>query len=88
MQHHNLHKFLLVQHHPVTFPEAELEPIDPFNLTSFALALLLAFRLDASYTRYMRGRELWGNVVCDARDLVRQASECVCQRKRATCSQA
>lgn len=61
-----------MQAHPPAFPEASLEPIDPFNLTSFALALLLAFRLDASYNRYMRGRELWGTVVCDSRDLVRK----------------
>ena len=56
----------------MTTPESNLEPIDPFTLTSFALALLLAFRLDASYTRFMLGRELWGDVVSGARDLVRQ----------------
>lgn len=65
-----------VQANPPAFPEASLEPIDPFNLTSFALALLLAFRLDASYNRYMRGRELWGTVVCDSRDLVRKVWSC------------
>jgi len=49
-----------------------LEASDPFHLTSFALALLLAFRLDASYSRYMEARSLWGDVVCDARNLMRQ----------------
>lgn len=54
-------------------PSSSLEAADPFTLTSFALALLLAFRLDASYTRFMEGRKIWGDVVCDSRNLMRQA---------------
>lgn len=53
-------------------PSSSLEAADPFTLTSFALALLLAFRLDASYTRFMEGRKIWGDVVCDSRNLMRQ----------------
>lgn len=62
-----------VQIHPsLGLPSSNLEASDPFHLTSFALALLLAFRLDASYSRYMEARSLWGDVVCDARNLMRQ----------------
>jgi len=62
-----------LQIHPsLGLPSSNLEASDPFHLTSFALALLLAFRLDASYSRYMEARSLWGDVVCDARNLMRQ----------------
>lgn len=63
------------QEHPIVFLPSNLEPLEPFTLTTFALALLLAFRLDASYTRFMTARELWGSVILDSRNLVRQ----VCQ---------
>ncbi len=64
-----------LQIHPsLGLPSSSLEATDPFNLTSFALALLLAFRLDASYSRYMEGRNMWGNIVCDSRNLMRQVT--------------
>ena len=64
---------LFEQAHPSSWlPSSSLEATDPFNLTNFALALLLAFRLDASYSRYMEGRRIWGNIVADSRNLVRQ----------------
>ncbi|DBB06014.1 TPA: hypothetical protein ACH3X3_009993 [Trebouxia sp. C0006] len=63
-------------HPSLGLPSSNLEASDPFHLTSFALALLLAFRLDASYSRYMEARSLWGDVVCDARNLMRQAQGC------------
>lgn len=60
-----------LQAHPVLrLPTSSLEANDPFTLTSFALALLLAFRLDASYSRFMEGRGIWGNVVYDSRNLM------------------
>ncbi|KAL3144529.1 hypothetical protein ABBQ32_004262 [Trebouxia sp. C0010 RCD-2024] len=60
--------------HPSSWlPSSSLEATDPFNLTNFALALLLAFRLDASYSRFMEGRSIWGNIVSDSRNLIRQA---------------
>ena len=64
---------LLEQAHPSSWlPSSSLEATDPFNLTNFALALLLAFRLDASYSRFMEGRRIWGTIVADSRNLVRQ----------------
>ena len=66
---------LLVQAHPSSWlPSSSLEATDPFNLTNFALALLLAFRLDASYSRFMEGRRIWGNIVADSRNIVRQVA--------------
>ena len=65
----------VLQAHPVLqLPSSTLEATDPFYLTSFALALLLAFRLDASYSRFMEGRSIWGNVVYDSRNIMRQVS--------------
>ncbi|KAL4421772.1 hypothetical protein ABPG77_009755 [Micractinium sp. CCAP 211/92] len=45
---------------------------EPFALTSFALSLLLVFRTNASYSRWLDARKNWGAVVNRSRDLVRQ----------------
>ena len=34
----------------------------PFGLTSFALSLLLVFRTNASYARWLDARKTWGKV--------------------------
>lgn len=49
-----------------------LDTAQPFNLTSFALSLLLVFRTNASYGRWDESRKLWGGVVNRTRDLTRQ----------------
>ncbi|KAK9838098.1 hypothetical protein WJX81_001298 [Elliptochloris bilobata] len=43
-----------------------------FNLTSFALSLLLVFRTNTSYSRWMDARKVWGGILNRSRDLVRQ----------------
>lgn len=45
----------------------------PFNLSSFALSLLLVFRTNSSYGRWDEARKLWGSVTNRSRDFVRQA---------------
>ncbi|KAL4434404.1 hypothetical protein ABPG75_000845 [Micractinium tetrahymenae] len=42
-----------------------------FNLTSFALSLLLVFRTNSSYGRWEEGRRLWGQVLNRTRDICR-----------------
>ena len=39
-----------------------LMPTDPFNLTSFALSLLLVFRTNTSYDRWLEVVEHWGGM--------------------------
>lgn len=45
---------------------------DPLTLTSFALSLLLVFRTNASYGRWLTARTTWGTLVNRSRDLARQ----------------
>lgn len=45
----------------------------PYQLTAPALALLLVFRTEASYSRYDEGRKAWTNVISGAKDFARQA---------------
>ncbi|KAL4425568.1 hypothetical protein ABPG75_009584 [Micractinium tetrahymenae] len=44
----------------------------PFQLSSFALSLLLVFRTNASYSRFLDARKAWGSVTNRSRDLARQ----------------
>ncbi len=44
----------------------------PFGLSSFALSLLLAYRVKESYGRFDEVRKFWGGVVNRTRDLCRQ----------------
>ncbi len=43
------------------------------TLLGSALGLLLVFRTNASYDRFWEGRKLWGGIVNETRNLVRQA---------------
>ena len=52
---------------------------EPFNLSSFALSLLLVFRTNSSYSRWLDARKIWGGVVNRSRDLVRQVSKMRCR---------
>ncbi|KXZ52338.1 hypothetical protein GPECTOR_10g970 [Gonium pectorale] len=45
----------------------------PFQLTSFALSLMLVFRTNSSYARWLDARQQWGLIVNTARTFVRQA---------------
>ncbi|GIL91078.1 hypothetical protein Vretimale_9508 [Volvox reticuliferus] len=46
----------------------------PFQLTSFALSLLLVFRTDASYSRWCAAMDAWGKLRNSASQLVRKAA--------------
>jgi ion channel-forming bestrophin family protein len=49
-------------------------PAAPFNLTSFALSLLLVFRTNTSYSRWNEARKIWGGMLNRTRDISRQVS--------------
>ncbi|MEW5903593.1 MAG: bestrophin family protein [Pseudomonadota bacterium] len=44
----------------------------PFTLIGLALAIFLGFRNNAAYDRYCEGRQLWGEIVLQARNFARQ----------------
>ncbi|KAE8693801.1 UPF0187 protein [Hibiscus syriacus] len=44
----------------------------PYQLTASALALLLVFRTEASYSRYEEGRKAWTKIIAGTNDLARQ----------------
>lgn len=44
----------------------------PYQLTAPALALLLVFRTEASYSRFDEGRKAWTKVVAGTNDFARQ----------------
>lgn len=56
-----------------SLPTLNMANNGPFGLTSFALSLLLVFRTNASYARWLDARKTLGGVVNRSRDLVRQA---------------
>ncbi|GLJ16443.1 hypothetical protein SUGI_0279800 [Cryptomeria japonica] len=49
-------------------------PTLPSELVAPALALLLVFRTEASYSRYDEGRKTWTNVISTTKDFARHAS--------------
>jgi len=49
-------------------------PTLPFTLSSPALGLLLVFRTNAAYTRWMSGRDAWARISSHGKNLVRMAS--------------
>ncbi len=56
-------------------PGANFEiPETAHSLIGAALGLLLVFRTNASYDRFWEGRKLWGGIVNETRNLVRQGS--------------
>jgi putative membrane protein len=50
-------------------------PETAHSLIGAALGLLLVFRTNASYDRFWEGRKMWGAIVNETRNLVRQSSE-------------
>mmetsp|Transcript_15312 Transcript_15312/g.39540 ORF Transcript_15312/g.39540 Transcript_15312/m.39540 type:complete len:311 (+) Transcript_15312:218-1150(+) len=58
--------------HMLPYPLPQVTVIyRPFEITSFALALLLVFRTDASYGRFMSARDNWRAVIAETRELLR-----------------
>jgi putative membrane protein len=49
-------------------------PTQPFTLSSPALGLLLVFRTNASYQRWLEARMRWGTIITQSRNVVRMAS--------------
>ncbi len=49
-------------------------PTLPFTLSSPALGLLLVFRTNAAYFRWMSGRDAWARMIIHCKNLVRMAS--------------
>ena len=56
---------------PEFFPMLRASSL-PYQLTAPALALLLVFRTEASYSRYEEGRKAWTKVIAGANDFARQ----------------
>lgn len=48
-------------------------PVFPFTLSSPALGLLLVFRTNSSYQRWLEGRARWGTIVSQSRNMIRMA---------------
>jgi predicted membrane chloride channel (bestrophin family) len=57
---------------PSTWPSLTVEAGEAFNLTSFALSLLLVFRTNESYSRWLEARKAWSSILVRSRDFVRQ----------------
>ena len=57
---------------PADWPSLTVEADEAFNLTSFALSLLLVFRTNESYSRWLEARKAWSGILIRSRDLVRQ----------------
>lgn len=61
-------------------------PMLPFNLTSFAMALLVTFRCNQSYDRWWEARKLWGGTVNSCRSLAREMLTGMRKSSPALCS--
>jgi predicted membrane chloride channel (bestrophin family) len=46
--------------------------MEPLTITSFALSLLLVFRTNSSYDRFVEARKLWGTLANRSCDMMRQ----------------
>ena len=65
----------VVIHEFELFPSSLIEiPETAHSLVGAAVGLLLVFRTNSSYDRFWEGRKLWGGIVNETRNLVRQAS--------------
>ena len=49
-------------------------PIAVFTISSPALGLLLVFRTNSSYQRWLEARKAWGRIVSHSRNIMRQAT--------------
>lgn len=46
--------------------------LPPFSLLGIAIAIFLGFRNNASYSRYVEARKIWGSMMITSRSLIRQ----------------
>lgn len=67
---------------PAFMPALDSKIKELFGMTSFALALLLVFRTNASYARWDEGRKMWGMVLNRTRDICRLALTWIGDDKR------
>eukprot|EP00198_Chlamydomonas_reinhardtii_P012718 XP_001702055.1 predicted protein [Chlamydomonas reinhardtii] len=63
----------LYHHHIAPITTASSKLATAFNLTTFALSLLLVFRTNSSYSRWWEARTIWGSVVNLSRNVCRQS---------------
>lgn len=73
--YHTLHNSQVL---PAWMPAMPIIPIEPFQLTSFALSLLLVFRTNSSYSRWYEGRRRFGRITTTCRDVLRQVRRLAC----------
>lgn len=66
------HTLFAMHQLPAILPALAVLPIEPFQLTSFALSLLLVFRTNSSYGRWYEGRRRFGRITTACRDICRQ----------------
>eukprot|EP00884_Botryococcus_braunii_P014331 jgi/Botrbrau1/2289/Bobra.101_2s0112.1 len=57
---------------PSSWPTLTVREEQPFQMTAFAISLLLVFRTTESYTRWAEARRIWGGVLNRSRDIMRQ----------------
>ncbi|KFM28033.1 UPF0187 protein, chloroplastic [Auxenochlorella protothecoides] len=68
-----VYETLLKEHRlPAQWPHVTLALGQGFQLTAFALSLLLVFRTNSAYGRWWEARMLWGSLTNRTRDFVRQ----------------
>ncbi|XP_059634162.1 voltage-dependent chloride channel 1, chloroplastic-like [Cornus florida] len=72
---------------PEFFPVLRASTL-PYQLTAPALALLLVFRTEASYSRFEEGRKAWTRVISGTSDLARQVIASVENSKDAVLKKA
>jgi len=56
---------------PTYMPQMPNFGLAPFELTAFALALLLGFRTNISYSRWASARQIWSDIIASSRSLGR-----------------
>ncbi|XP_057533532.1 voltage-dependent chloride channel 1, chloroplastic [Amaranthus tricolor] len=61
---------------PEFFPVLRASSL-PYQLTAPALALLLVFRTEASYSRFMEGKQAWTKIIYGTSDFAREVITCV-----------
>jgi len=59
---------------PQGYPLISLQTL-PFTLSSFALGLLLAYRANQATMRYIKARDIWGDMLNICRDLTQMSSQ-------------
>lgn len=58
---------------PAGLPNIAAAAWEPWNVGSFALSLMLVFRTNSSYARWVEARALWSIIINSTLNLVRQS---------------